>query len=72
MATPEEIAAKHTELQAAVAELSAANADHEAKSAPYLAAKQVLIDAIDKVGVIDDELERLVKDYEPQSKPLPL
>lgn len=71
MATASEIAAKHAEFQTAVAELEAANTGYQNSIAPYLAAKQTLVDAIAKVDALDDELESLTKDYEPQAAPQP-
>jgi hypothetical protein len=69
MATAEEVNAKNTEFQAAVADLEAANADYETTKAPYLVAKQSLVNAIDRVDAIDAELEALTAAYEPQAKP---
>lgn len=69
MSSAADIAAKNAEFQTAVTELETANATYEATKAPYLAAKQALIDAIDKVDALDGELETLTADYEPQSKP---
>lgn len=69
MATASEVNAKNEEFQSAVADLETANADYEATKTPYLAAKQALVDAIDRVDALDNELEALTAAYEPQSKP---
>jgi hypothetical protein len=70
--TAAEIQAKHEEFQAAVAALGAAQASYETTKAPYLQAKQVLVEAILNVGRIDDELELLTVGYEPPTAPEPV
>jgi hypothetical protein len=69
--TAAEIQAKHDEFQAAVAQLGAAQTSYETAKGPYLLAKQVLVEAIQNVGRIDDELEALTTSYEPPTAPEP-
>ncbi len=70
MASAADINAKNLEFQAAVVDLENANAVYEAAKGPYLVAKQALVDAISRVDVLDDEMEVLTKDFEPQTPPV--
>lgn len=69
MAKAPDIDAKHTEFQAAVAALDTATDEYELARVPYLEKKAALVAAIDRVDVIDGELEELTQAYEPPEKP---
>ena len=69
--TPEQIAAKHGEFQEAITALVSATTDYQAAITPYVEKRQALTDAIARVGVLDDELEALIADFEPPAIPQP-
>jgi hypothetical protein len=71
MSTPAEIKQKQTEFHEAIETMEAANLDYDVKKAPYIAAKAALITAIQEVDRIDNELEALQQEYEPQTPPGP-
>lgn len=71
MATAAEIKAKQAEFHEALDNLESANRAYEEAKGPYLSAKDAVIFAITKVDGIDNELETLQAEYEPQTPPGP-
>lgn len=67
--TAEELAAKQAELQEAVLNLKAAEAEYQATRGPYLEKKSAYTASIQLVDEIDNALEAMQVDYEPPTPP---